>query len=209
MSKQATLRLVQDTTPASESGNVDRTYAARRDREHLYPHEVASLIKAAGTIGRHKHRDRTLLLVAYRHGLRCSELVGMKWSQVDWQRATVYVKRLKGSIDGTHGLQGDELRALRRLHREQTEGSPYMFTTERGGPLTTSTVRKMIARAGQRAGLENVHPHQLRHSCGAALADNGTDLRIIQQWLGHASITNTTRYVATTARQFDKVWGWI
>lgn len=213
MRQQAALRLVTDTAPTSESEKVQAgrwTHASRRDREHLWPSEVDRLITAAGQVGRYRHRDRTLLLMAYRHGLRVSELVSLKWQQVDWGRATVHVKRLKGSIDSTHPLQGDELRALRRLHREQAEGgkgSAFMFTTERGGPMTTSNVRKMVERAGKLAGLgDAVHPHQLRHSCGAALAEQGVDLRVIQQWLGHASVTNTVGYVALSSRAFDGVW---
>jgi len=177
-----------------------------RSREHLLPDEVDAIMKAAGQVGRHRLRDRALILVAYRHGLRVSELVGLKWDQFDLKRAQVHINRLKNGSAATHPIEGDELRLLRRLMKEYPD-TPFLFTTERGGPLTRSTVSKLIARAGQNAGVAfPVHPHMLRHGTGYYLANNGVPTRTIQAYLGHRSIQHTVRYTELSASVFSNLW---
>ena len=175
--------------------------ASRRSREYLTPAEVDQLLQASAKIGRHGARDRTLILIAYRHGLRVSELVTMRWDQVDLKAGLVHVARLKNGLASTQPLRGPELRALRELRREYPD-SPYLFVTERGGPMTPATVRKIIARAGELAALPfPIHPHMLRHSAGYKLANDGHDTRAIQQYLGHRNITHTVRYTGVTSRK--------
>ena len=177
-----------------------------RSREHLLADEVDALMTAAGKVGRHPLRDKTLILVAYRHGLRVSELVAMRWDQFDLKRAQVHINRLKSGSPATHPIEGDELRLLRRLQREYPD-SPFVFTTERQGPLTRSTVSKLIARAGQKAGLGfPVHPHMLRHATGFFLANKGIPTRTIQAYLGHKSIQHTVRYTELSAQAFKGLW---
>ena len=94
------------------------------------------------------HRDATMVLVAYRHGLRVSELVDLRWEQVDFRTATLHVRRVKKGTPSTHPILGDELRALRRLQREQEPKSPFVFTSERGAPFTTAGFARMVERAG-------------------------------------------------------------
>ena len=177
-----------------------------RSREYLTPLEVDALIKAAKSTGRHKHRDGTLILIAYRHGLRVSELVSLRWDQVDLKQGKLHVNRLKNGSPSVHPLRGPEIRALRRLQRDY-QRSPYVFSTERKGPLTTSTVRKLITRAGNNAGLPfPVHPHMLRHACGYKLANEGQDTRAIQHYLGHRNITHTCRYTELATNRFENFW---
>jgi integrase len=136
--------------PTSEKRTVAKTTmptrlanAEYRTREYLTPSEVEKLLKAAGK-NRWGHRDATMILVCDRHGLRASELVNLEWSQVDFNAGHMHVRRLKGSTDGVHPIRGDELRALRRLQREQSAKSSFVFTSERGsGPfrLTWGTAR--------------------------------------------------------------------
>jgi integrase len=200
-------------TPATENGKVRprrpprrQPNRATRTREHLTPTEVEKLITAAGTVGRYGHRDSTLLLLAYRHGLRVSELVELQWSQVDLQTATLHVNRVKNGKPAAHPLTGDELRALRKL-KSHAPHAAYVFLTERGGPLTTSTVRKLTARAGQLAKLPfPVHPHMLRHATGFYLANRGADTRLIQDYLGHRNIQHTVRYTALVPSRFKGLW---
>lgn len=183
-----------------------RANAEVRAREYLTEAEVAALQKAAGALGRHGHRDATLILLAYRHGLRVSELVSLRWEQVDLRQGLLHVTRRKRGTASTHPLRGPEIRALRRLQRDYPD-TLYVFITERRGPMTTSTVRKLVARAGQEAGLPfPVHPHMLRHACGFKLANDGQDTRALQHYLGHRNIQHTVRYTELNARRFQGFW---
>jgi type 1 fimbriae regulatory protein FimB/type 1 fimbriae regulatory protein FimE len=178
---------------------------ARRSREYLTQKEVSALIETAKKIGRHGHRDATLILLAYRHAFRVAELVSLRWDQIDLTQGLLHVTRAKNGTPSTHPLRGPEIRALRRLQRDYS--GPYVFVTERKGPLTTSAVRKIIARAGEFAGLGfPVHPHMLRHACGFKLANDGHDTRAIQHYLGHKNIQHTVRYTELAAGRFNGFW---
>ena len=178
---------------------------ARRSREYLTDKEVVALMHAARKTGRHGHRDATLILLAYRHALRVAELVALRWDQIDLAQGLLHVTRAKNGTPSTHPLRGPEIRALRRLQRDYA--GPYVFVTERKGPLTTSAVRKIIARAGELAGLGfPVHPHMLRHACGFKLANDGHDTRAIQHYLGHKNIQHTVRYTELAPDRFNGFW---
>lgn len=177
-----------------------------RSREHLLPNEVDKLIQAAKSTGRHGYRDATLILIGYRHGLRASELVTLKWEQIDWQAGTLHINRRKKGLSCTHPLRGVELRALRQLQREYPSET-YLFLTERKAPITSATVRKVVARAGEIAGLPfPVHLHMLRHGCGYYLASKGFDTRAIQGYLGHKTIQHTVRYTELAPGRFNDFW---
>ena len=174
------------------------------DRRYLRPTEARRLIEAAGKRGRYPFRDRVLVRLVYRHGLRASEAVGTRWSQVDLDAGTLHVARLKGSIDSTHSLDRDELRDLRKL-RQQVTGL-YVFETERGGPLSVDALQYIVREAGRAARLDvEVHPHMLRHAAGYALANEGVDTRLIQDFLGHADIRHTAHYTALSPRRLAAV----
>jgi type 1 fimbriae regulatory protein FimB/type 1 fimbriae regulatory protein FimE len=180
--------------------------AERRSREYLTPAEVEALIDAARSAGRYGHRDAALILLAYRHALRVSELVSLQRDQVDLEQGTLHVNRLKNGTPSVHPLRGVELRALRRLYREYTY-STYIFSTERKGPMTASAVRKIIARAGELAGIAfPVHPHMLRHATGFYLASKGQDTRAIQAYMGHKNIQHTVRYSEMSPDRFKSFW---
>ena len=145
-----------------------------------------------------------MLLVAYRHGLRVSELTDLRWDQIDMETATLHVRRAKKGTPATHPIRGDELRALRRLQREQDPKSPFVFTSERGSPFTTDGFAKLVARAGEVAELGfKAHPHMLRHACGFALANKGHDTRSLQAYLGHKNIPHTVRYTELSPDRFE------
>lgn len=177
-----------------------------RPREYLTFEEIHRLMRSARRTGRHGHRDATLILISYRHALRVSEAVALRWDQLDLSHGRLHVQRLKQGVPSVHPLRGPEIRSLRRLQREST-ASPYVFVSERGGPLSDSGVRKIVARAGVRAGLEfPVHPHMLRHAAGYKLANDGHDTRAIQQYLGHKNIQHTVRYTQLSANRFRDFW---
>ncbi len=183
-----------------------RPNADARSREYLTSSEVKELGDAAAKQGRHGNRDATMILMAYRHGLRVSELVALRWEQVDLKQGVLHVRRRKNGSPSTHPLRGPEIRALRKLAREYPD-TPYVFVTERKGPLTDSGFRKIVARAGVVAGIGlSVHPHMLRHSTGFKLANDGQDTRAIQHYLGHKNIQHTVRYTELSSDRFKEFW---
>jgi integrase len=191
----AHLRLV---APSNENRSVPirPANAELRTREYLTEAEVEKLTKEARQ-GRYGHRDATLILIAFRHGLRAVEITDLEWSQVEFGRsAALHVRRVKNGKPSVHPLRGDELRALRELRR-QFPDSPFVFATERGGPFTSDAVNRIIKRIGER---------MLRHGCGYALANAGHDTRAIQDWLGHRSIQHTVRYTELAPTRFKDFW---
>lgn len=183
-----------------------RKNAELRSREYLTTDEVDQLMSAARQTGRHGHRDSTMILLAFRHALRVSELVALRWDQVDLSAGTIHVNRLKNGSPSVQPLRGPEIRALRRVRREYAAG-PYVFASERKGALTASGVRKIVARAGRVAGIPfPVHPHMLRHAAGFKLANDGQDTRAIQHYLGHRNITHTARYTELAPSRFNSFW---
>jgi integrase len=175
-------------------------------RKYLTPREVERLMAAARKSGRYGHRDATMILIAFRHGLRASELCDLRWSEVELATGRLHVRRVKNGSPSVHPLQGDELRALRRLQREQ-EPSTHVFTTERGGPMTPKGFNTAMHRIGERAGMPfPVHPHMLRHACGYALANAGHDTRALQAYLGHQNIQHIVRYTELSSTRFKDFW---
>jgi len=149
-------------TPGSPIPPARQTNVSRRQREYLTPEEVEKLLQASGKLGRHGARDRTLILLAYRHGLRVSELVALRWDQVDLKAGLLHVARLKNGLASTHPIRGPELRALRELRRDYPS-SPYLFVSELGGPMTPTTVRKLLTRAVRRPNCPSLF---IRTCCG-------------------------------------------
>jgi integrase len=190
---------------APRSVNVTVRKPSSRPREYLTEREVEKPIDTASE-NRWGHRDATAILVAYRHGLRASEVVSLRWDDIDFPSGKLHVRRAKGGAASVHPIGGRELRALRRLQRE-TPKSTYVFVSERLAPLSVAGYQRMVARAGESAGFPFlVHSHMLRHSCGYKLANDGQDTRAIQHYLGHKSINSTVRYTALAPDRFKGFW---
>ncbi|MGB8629287.1 MAG: tyrosine-type recombinase/integrase [Xanthobacteraceae bacterium] len=199
------LKLVTPTTVKRTVTPRRRRNGDLRTREYLTEDEVDRLMEVAKR-NRHGHRDATMVLVAYRHGLRVAEVVDLRWDQVDFKTATLHVRRVKQGTPSTHPILGDELRALRRLKREQDK-SAFVFTSERGASFGTAGFARMVERAGVEAKLGfKVHPHMLRHACGYALANRGHDTRALQAYLGHKNIQHTVRYTELSPTRFKNFW---
>ena len=179
--------------------------SVRRTREYLTGAEV-EIMAAARKSSRYGHRDATMILIAYRHSLRASEVCDLQWHQVELNAGRLHVRRSKRGTPSVHPIQGDEIRALRRLQREQPPG-PHVFTSERGGPMTPKSFHTLIARLGERAGMPfPIHPQMLRHACGFALANAGHDTRALQAWLGHRNIQHIVRYTELAPDRFKDFW---
>lgn len=179
------------------------------ERKHLTQIEVERLM-AATKGSRNEARDRCLLLLMFRHGLRVSEACGLMLSQVDTDSRVLHVSRLKKGLSTTHPLRADELRAIKAWMVQRARMAPdtdVFFVSERRQPLNRRTAWAAIRRYGEQAGLPlDAHPHMLRHACGYALADQGADTRLIQDYLGHRNIQHTVRYTATNPARFERLW---
>src|SRR5215471_15392911 len=142
-----TFPAVGSATRPNEKRTVMRRNSDLRTREYLTEAEVERLIEVARD-NRWGHRDSTMLLIAFRHGLRASELVDLRWEQIDLESAILHVRRVKQGTPATHPLSGRELRALRRLQREQETKSPFVFVSERGDPFSIRGFQATVERAG-------------------------------------------------------------
>jgi len=183
-----------------------------RRREYLTAEEIAKLLSASKTT-RNPERDYCMLLLMFRHGLRVSELCTLKLSDINLDTRELHVNRLKGCDSGPHPLYNGETAAVRAWLAKRAEMNPpescdTLFISERRKPLSRVTVWLTITETARAAGLEHleIHPHMLRHSCGYALVNKGTDIRIIQGYLGHRSISSTVRYTKLDSKRFAKLF---
>lgn len=179
------------------------------DRKHLTSREIEKLIAATkGT--RHEARDRCLLLLMFRHGLRVSEALSLNLSQIDLEGRTLHVSRLKSGLSTNHPLRADECRAIRAwlaVREKMKPETKALFVSARRGALSRKTAWLAIRQYGEAAELEiAAHPHMLRHACGFALSDQNADTRLIQDYLGHRNIQHNVRYTPTNAARFEKLW---
>jgi site-specific recombinase XerD len=175
-------------------------------RKYLTPDEVEWLIAAAKRSKAYGHRNGTLILLMFRHGLRVSEAVSLGWHQIDLTTGTIAVARLKNGVPSVHPLTGIELRALKRLRREHP-GARHVFLSQRGQPMTRQNVNALLARLGREAAIEvPVRPHALRHATGFKLANDGHDTRSLQHFMGHRNIQSTVTYTAMDANRFNGWW---
>jgi Phage integrase family len=164
-----------------------------KGRRYLRPEEANRLIAAAGKRGRYPDRDKLLVRLTYRHGLRASEAVGLRWDLIDLDGGTLEIRRSKGGKTSTHTMARDDLGVLRKMCK-QTNG-PWVFESERGGQMSVDALQYIVREAGKLAGLgDAVHPHTLRHGAGYSLINQGHDVRLVQDFLGHKNIASTAIY---------------
>src|SRR5262245_25459215 len=178
-------------------------------RRFLTESEIDAFLKASRKT-RNGIRDHCMALMAYRHGLRVSELIDIRLDEVDIENAKIHMRRLKKGSNTPQPIEGDELRAIRAWLRERSvhrlTHSPLLFLSERG-PMTRQAVNYVFEVVGKKAGITvKVFPHMLRHSCGYALANKNTATRTIQDYLGHKNIRHTERYTAANPERFKNLW---
>ncbi len=194
-------------TPAPKPRPARRS-APRNTMSHLTPHELLAVLRAARE---HSTRDWAMILMAYRHGLRASEVCGLAMDDLDLKNRAVTLRRLKGSMKTVQPLYEhrgqpllDEVVALRAwLKQRRADGSRYVFTSQKGGRLDRTQFFRLFQRYAEVAGLpaEKGHPHCLKHSLGTHLVTGNVNLALVKQALGHRSITSTMKYIGTTDSQ--------
>jgi len=211
----------QDLLSVAVATPSRRQRAPEGERKHLTALEVDRLLAAAKDNPRTGRRDRCLILLMFRHGLRVTEACGMRVNQVDLESRILHVQRLKGGLSTTQPLRTEEIRLLKgwmaereRWLRQWSQGGSggtpdrqALFLSTRGTALSRKTFWALLRRYGALADLPlPPHPHMLRHACGFALADQGADTRLIQDYLGHRNIQHTVRYTATNPVRFERLW---
>lgn len=170
-------------------------------RNYLTEEEIDLLIAETKKSKRTGKRNALMILMAYRHGLRVSELVDITWDQVNFTSGHIMVFRRKNGTPSNQPLSGDELRSLRSLKRESK--SRYVFVSERGDRMSTANVRMLFMELRKKVKLEvHAHAHALRHSCGYKLANQGVDTRAIQDYIGHVNVQNTVLYTQLSQNRF-------
>ncbi len=196
------LKLVAPATENRTAATpLRRPNAELRTREYLTDAEVARLTEAAKR-NHWGNRDAIMILVAYRHGFRASELVDLRWDQIDFEAATLAVRRVKKGSPSTHPLQGDEMRALRKLQREQEPKSPFVFVSERSSPFTPAGRARWSCGWPQVQGAPAHAQARLRLRSG----QQGHDTRALQAYLGHRNIQHTVRYTELSPDRFKDFW---
>jgi site-specific recombinase XerD len=174
----------------------------------LTPPEMLALLKAAR---KRSTRDWAMILLAYRHGLRASEVCGIKMADIDLKSGSISIRRLKGSLHTIQPLYQhrgqpllDESAAIRAwLHKRTADGSDYLFTSQKGGKLDRTQFFRNFQKVAEAAGLsvEKRHPHVLKHSLASHLVAGNANLALVRQALGHRSISSTMQYIGTSDAQ--------
>lgn len=172
-------------------------------KKYLTETEVNELLTQSKKLKRNKHRNTLLILLMFRHGLRCRETINLEWTQIDLTGGRIQIRRVKNGFSTTHPLKGDEIRLLRKVQRKNPT-SKYVFLSERKTPIAQRTVHHIVKSLGEAAGFTfKTHPHMLRHACGHVLAEKGVDTRSLQDYLGHKNIRHTVLYTQGSSRRFD------
>lgn len=180
-----------------------------QERKHLSEQEVHSLISSLPDSINHL-RNQCMIAVCFSHGLRASELTSLVLSDINMDEKTIHITRLKNGLSTNQPLQDLEYRLLKKWLKQRRELcshiSPWVFLSRKGGRLSRQQIFRIIRDSGLSARLNiAAHPHMLRHACGYALADRGTDTRLIQDYLGHRNIQHTVLYTASNVARFRSI----
>lgn len=180
-------------------------------RRYITKHEWERVFKQLPDVPDY-YRDCCMLFMTYIHGLRVSELTGLRMADIDIASKTLYIARLKNGFSTIHPLLDSEIKLIEkwlsvRNKKAINAGCPWLFTSNKGGRMSRQWIYSLVRKYGEMANLPLVlHPHTLRHACGYSLADQGMDTRLIQDYLGHRNIRHTVHYTASNPKRFNRIW---
>lgn len=180
----------------------------RRGPKFLTEGQVEELIQVAykASLPSHRKRNALMLMMLFRHGLRRTEAIQLRWDQINMKDAQLHVYRLKNGKMSIHPIKERELRMINE-HRKTAPSNIYVFTDSAGVPLGREGIRRMIYMVGSKSSIPyTIHPHMFRHGCGYYLANNGVDTRAIQDYLGHKDIKKTVVYTEMAPNRFNNFW---
>lgn len=190
---------------------MDHDKTNKDRKRYLTKDEIKTLIShCEGT--EYPFRNKCLIVLAFRHGFRASELCNLSWQDIDFKNKTVYVSRSKNGLSTTHPLKDDEIKALNDWVKERKEKfssfeSDFVFLSKRNEPFTRTAFNQLMETLGKRAGFPfKPFPHMLRHACGYDLANRGFDVRIIQDYLGHRSMNQVVLYTKVNHNRFKDLF---
>lgn len=172
----------------------------KRKERNVTTEEVRKLLEATRKT-KHAIRDKLIIKLIYKHGLRVSEVIGLVWQDVNLLEKHIYFRRGKGSNNTMHPIFPDEQKLLLRVHKQYT--SNFVIAKDNGQPMVRENVNRLLRLLCDYANIPRINPHSLKHYCGYYLINSGVDIRVIQQYLGHRNIENTARYTKVDASQFN------
>jgi|ERR1039458_4000815 site-specific recombinase XerD len=154
-------------------------------------------------------RDFAMILLAYRHGLRASEVCNITMENLDLEAGNIRCIRGKGSISNWQQLSEDEVKAVKTwLRKRPRNGSRHIFVSRQGTPMSRTQFFRVFRELARSAGIadEKCHPHILKHSLGTHLANSGVPVQVVQQRLGHRNIQNTLVYLQISSGYVDRAF---
>ena len=167
-----------------------------RERRHLTEREIQQMINCARNQGELGLRNAVMLMLMYTHALRVSEVIQLKWDDIDVEALSINIDRMNRGVASKHTLSAVEAGLLFRLRRSSLRDASYVFCSEKGVPLARRTVHFIVAKAAQDTSLDlNVNPHMLRHARALHLASSGFGVRPLKKFMGHRNVQNTQLYL--------------
>lgn len=187
---------IQTGLPLSVTCRSRRPNDEKRGRKYLVRAEIEAMYSTLPKWSRTYHRDQLFIRMSWRHAYRLGEALDARWTDIDYEGATIMIRREKGSLSGQHDLDNWELRKLKEWQRKQEPKSIYIFSAcGKSNAVYMRAAQQLIENAGKRAGLAfPVHHHMLRHSCAVYLLSQQVDVLSVRNWLGHKDISKTLMY---------------